>query len=45
MILKHLFVFNLFVVSVFCSIQNNESDDGKSILEDILKRLDEKEAR
>ena len=38
-------MFNLFVVSVFCSIQNNESDDGKSILEDILKRLDEKEAR
>ena len=30
---------------VFCAPQKKESDDVKSILEDILKRLDEKEAR
>ena len=45
MILKHLVVLSIFVVSVFCSIKNNKSNDVNSILEDILKRLDEKEAR
>ena len=45
MTLKHLTVLTLLVVSVLCSVQTNESDDIKSIIEDIYIRLDDKETR